>query len=184
MCATVRACEARGLLAHEEIPQAGSAGMMRAAVAGCAAVMMSLAAGVGAQSTLLPPACAGMKGDQLDRCVRDVTLPEMTTRMEPVEAKPDPAQPVNCRTVVRADEDFCIARNEIVLECRNGTKHPDFEQCATPLVMAQPKPPAADCMRVAPARRQQCEARNKVYLQCTDDPLRYFICLAEKMNAR
>ena len=137
-----------------------------------------------AQSFMLPPACMGMTGEQLDRCVRDITLPEITPRLEPIEAKPDPAQPVNCLKVVRADEDFCIARNEIALECRNVTKYPDFEQCANPLVMAQARPRAANCSRVAPARRAECELRNKVFSACVEDPLRYFICLAEKMNAR
>jgi hypothetical protein len=137
-----------------------------------------------AQNTMLPPACAGMTGEQLDRCVRDITLPQITPKLEPIEAKPDPAQLVNCLTTVRADEDFCIARNEIVLECRNRAKYPDFEQCANSLVMAQPRPPVANCVHAAPARRNQCELRNKVFAACTDDPLRYFICLAEKMNAK
>ncbi len=133
---------------------------------------------------MLPPACAGMTGEQLDRCVRDITLPQMTTRLEPSDAKPDPAQLVNCLKTVRADEDFCIARNEIVLECRNQTKYPDFEQCASPLAMAQPRPPVADCSRAAPARRDECALRNKVFGACTGDPLRYFICLGAKMNAK
>ena len=133
---------------------------------------------------MLPSACAGLTGEPLDRCVRDITLPQLTPKLEPVEAKPDPAQLVNCLTTVRADEDFCIARNEIVLECRNLARHPDFEQCAKPLVMAQSMPPVANCERVAPARRKECELRNKVFGECIDDPLRYFICLAGKMNAR
>lgn len=149
----------------------------------CVAAMTACAAAAHAQTTMLPPACAGMRGSELDRCVRDITLPQITPTLEPVEAKPDPAQLVNCRMVARADEDYCIARNEIVLECRNRGKHPDFEQCANPLVKAQPAPRAADCARVAPAQRKTCELRNKVFAACTADPLRYFICLAEKMNA-
>ena len=158
--------------------------MMRFGLLGCAAGLMICAAAGQAQTTLLPPACAGMTGEQLDLCVREITLPQLTTRMDPTEAKPDPAQPMNCLTVVRADEDYCIARNEIVLECRNRDKHSDFEQCANPLVMAQPKPPVANCSRVAPSRRKECELRNKVFGECTSDPLRYFICLAAKINEK
>ena len=157
---------------------------MRWGLFGCAAGLIVCAAAAHGQSSMLPPACAGMTGEQLDHCVRDITLPQITPRLEPIEAKPDPAQLVNCLHTVRADEDFCIARNEIVLECRNLTKHPDFERCANPLVMAQTMPREANCARVAPARRQQCELRNKVFGECANDPLRYFICLAEKMNGK
>jgi hypothetical protein len=150
----------------------------------CAAALTLCGAAGHAQNTILPPACADMTGEQLDRCVRDITLPQLTTKLEPIEATPDPAQLVNCLRTVRADEDFCIARNEIVLECRNLAKYPDFEQCANPLVMAQARPPVANCARVAPARRNECELRNKVFGDCFNDPLRYFICLAQKMNAR
>ena len=146
-------------------------------------MLLNAAAGQ-TQTTMLPPACAGMTGEQLNLCVRDITLPQITPTLEPVEAKPDPAQLLNCRTVLRADEDYCIARNEIVLECRNRGKYPDFEQCANPLTKAQAQPPAANCASAPPAQRKGCELRNKVFAGCFGDPLRYFICLAEKANAR
>ena len=157
--------------------------MMRFQLLGCAAAMVLYAAAGQAQTTMLPPACAGMTGEQLNLCVRDITLPQITPTLEPVEAKPDPAQLLNCRTVLRADEDYCIARNEIVLECRNRGKYPYFEQCANPLTKAQAQPPAANCASAPPAQRKGCELRNKVFAGCFGDPLRYFICLAEKANA-
>jgi hypothetical protein len=157
---------------------------IRCGLLACAAALLLCSAAGHAQNTMLPPGCAGLTGEQLDRCVRDITLPQITPRLQPIEAKPDPAQLVNCLMTVRADEDFCIARNEIVLECRNLAKYADFEQCANPLVRAQAKPPVANCARVATARRNECELRNKVFGECFDDPLRYFICLAERLNAR
>ena len=157
--------------------------MMRFGLFGGAA-MLIFAATAPAQTTLLPRQCAGMTGDQLDLCVRNITLPQMVPTIEDVAVKPDPAQPMDCATVTRADEDYCIARNQIVIECRKRNKYPDFEQCANPLAAAQAKPPVANCSRVAEPRRKECELRNKVFGECTGDPLRYFICLAEKINAQ
>ena len=114
--------------------------MMRFGLFGGAA-MLIFAATAPAQTTLLPRQCAGMTGDQLDLCVRNITLPQMVPTIEDVAVKPDPAQPMDCATVTRADEDYCIARNQIVIECRKRNKYPDFEQCANPLAAAQAKPP-------------------------------------------
>ena len=163
--------------------------MMRFGLLGFAAMLAMLAmlvssAGVQAQSTMLPGQCAGLTGDQLDLCVRNITLPQLVPNIGPGETTPDPAQPINCVGALREDESLCISRNEVILFCRNKNKHPDFEQCASSLLMTQPKPPVANCARVAAAQRKHCELRNKVFGECTSDPLRYFICLTEKMNPK
>ena len=152
---------------------------------GCLAVLCMCAATAHAQSTLLPPACAGKTGAQLDQCVRDLTLPTGPDRFEPAaQLPPDPSQLLNCLMVNRADENFCIWRNEIILECRNRAKYPDFDTCTARLIERPQLPRAADCARVAPSQRSQCALRNKSFSECLKDPWRYFICLGEKMQSK
>ncbi len=159
--------------------------MKRLGLSGCTLVVLSLcAAAAHAQSTLLPPECAGKTGQQLDQCVRDITQTMNFGGFEPTEQKADPRQLLNCLTVNRADEGFCIARNEIILECRNPAKHPDFDACANRLVTRPQLPRAADCARVVPAQRKQCALRNKLFDECLNDPWLYFICLGEKIHAK
>jgi len=134
--------------------------------------------------SMMPAQCAGKAGDELDHCVRDITLPMRSEKMDLIEHKPDPTQTVNCLKVARADEEYCIARNQIVLECRNGAKHPDFTACANRLLSRQPPPRLADCARETPAMRADCVSRNDALAACSLEPLRYFICLGEKLSAK
>lgn len=151
----------------------------------CAVVVCALyAATAPAQSTLLPPECAGKTGQQLDQCVRDITQTINFGGFEAFEQKPDPSQTINCLMVNRADEGFCIARNEIILECRNRVKHPDFEACVNRLIGRPQQPRAADCARVPTAQRNRCALRNNSSAECLTDPYRYFICLGDKINAK
>ena len=148
---------------------------------GCAVLWLYAAAAL-AQSTILPPECKGKTGAQLDQCVRDVTQPATFDGAEPFTEKVDPRRLLNCLKIYRADESFCIARNEIILECRNYTKHPDFDACATRLITRPQLPRAADCTRAAPAERNRCVLRNKVFGECLANPWLYFECLGEKTN--
>jgi hypothetical protein len=157
---------------------------LRVAAISVALTLMTVVAPAFAQSTLLPPACAGKTGAQLDQCVRDLTQPTDSDIFQPIEQKVDPRQLFNCLTVNRADEGFCIARNEIILECRRPAKYPDFDACANRLAARPQLPLAADCAQVAPAQRNQCALRNKVFKECLNDPWLYFICLGEKMHAK
>src|SRR5882757_1167075 len=70
------------------------------------------------QSTLLPPQCADKTGARLDQCVRDLTAPSGNGQFAPIDAKTDLRMLLNCNMVNPADQGFCIARNEIILECR------------------------------------------------------------------
>ena len=158
--------------------------MKRAGLFGCALILSLHSTTGNAQTTLLPPACAGKTGAQLDQCVRDITLPMGPEILELTEQKADPRQLLNCLMVNRADEGFCIARNEIILECRNPIKYTDFDACANRLVTRPRLPRAAECAHVAPAQRNRCAARNKVFSECLKDPWLYFICLGEKINAK
>ena len=133
---------------------------------------------------MLPPQCAGKTGAELDQCVRNITQPINVGGFEPVEQKEDPRQILNCSTVHRADEGFCIAHNEIILECRTPAKYADFDECARRLSERPPQPRAADCVRAAPAQRNQCALRNKVIAECLKDPWMYFICLGQKLHAK
>ena len=136
------------------------------------------------QSTLLPPQCAGKTGGALDQCVRDLTS---TTPIEQIgeqeQAKPNPAALMNCNIVNRADQGFCIAHNEIVLECRLP-KYPNFDECARRLITRPPQPKPADCSRAAANQRDLCAARNKVYADCLKDPWLYFLCLGDKLYVK
>jgi len=130
------------------------------------------------QMSLLPPSCAELKGDALDKCVRDISVPQPVFRME--QAPPPPPNIAHiplCEKVIRADEVFCIGRNEIILACLNKSKYPDFNACFEKFIPNIPKPGVADCARAKPGTRNACEARNAVYTKCLGEPLGYFLCL-------
>ena len=150
---------------------------------GAGMLLLAIAA-AHAQSTILPPACFGKTGAELDQCVRDLTAPAGTETFEPIERKADPRSLLNCNVVDRADQAFCIARNEIILECRTPARHADFDACANRLVARLQPPRAADCARAAPRQREFCAARNNFLGECLQDPWLYFICLGEKYNPR
>ncbi|MEO8441836.1 MAG: hypothetical protein ABI547_05070 [Betaproteobacteria bacterium] len=150
------------------------------AIAGtCAALLYPIAA-TAAPSTLLPPECAGKTGAALDQCVRDLTAPTGVDVFEPIEAKPDPRTLLNCNLLISADQGFCIARNEIILECRKPGKYPDFGACVSRLISRQQQPRIADCSRAAAGRQNACALRNKHLPECLKDPWLYFMCLGEK----
>jgi hypothetical protein len=136
------------------------------------------------QSRLVPPQCAGKSGALLDQCVRDLTEPTGAERFEPAERKINPNAMINCNTANRADQGFCIARNEIIAECRNVSKHPDFQACTNQLITRPQAPRVADCSKEETARRSLCFKRNKVFDECLREPWLYFVCLGEKMAAK
>lgn len=134
-----------------------------------------------AQMSLLPPSCAELKGDALDKCVRDISVPQPVFRIEP--SKPPPPNIAHiplCEKVLRADEVFCIGRNEIILACLNKAKYPDFYGCFDKLIPNVARPGVASCEREKPALRAMCPERNAVYAKCLDQPMGYFICLEYK----
>src|SRR5271154_3658127 len=132
-----------------------------------------------AQSSMVPPTCADKAGEALRACVRDITPVEKIEHMTPVKLAADPAQPINCLQVSRADQAYCVSRNEIILECRNKTKYPDFDKCFSKYAVNVPKLSSANCTRIGPEMRSQCQHRNLVYTKCASDPLRYFVCLKD-----
>ena len=136
------------------------------------------------QSKLVPPQCAGKSGALLDQCVRDSTEPTGAERFEPAERKVNPNAMLNCNTANRADQGFCIARNEIIIECRNVKKHPDFQACTSELITRPQPPRIADCNNETTARRALCFKRNKVLSECLREPWLYFVCLGEKVAAK
>jgi hypothetical protein len=147
----------------------------------CGALYLFAAAGY-AQMSILPAPCIGKTGEELDKCVRDL-VPPLSTRFEPAETVPNPAQMVNCLKVDPADRGFCIARNEVIIECRNALKHPDSDRCfATyvPNIMRASTPAAVKCEREKPEQRAKCASRNAVLTKCVADPLRYFLCIGQK----
>jgi hypothetical protein len=157
----------------------------RHAWAACVLLLASTAAfAQQSQSTLLPPQCAGKSGAQLDQCVRDLTAPGSVEQFDPVEQKPNPSVLMNCNLANAADQGFCIAHNEIVLECRTVKKYPDFDACANRLITRPAPPREADCSRVAANQKQTCALRNKVFAECLKDPWLYFICLGEKLYGK
>ena len=140
------------------------------------------AAAAGAQMSLLPPACASLHGDALDKCVRDITVTQIEPKLEAVEPPPpDPAQTANCTYVLPADLEYCIWRNELVLACRNKAKYPDFTACFTKYLPNIAKPAVvANCAHEKASLQAACSARNTHYAKCLEDPLSYFLCLANK----
>ena len=134
-----------------------------------------------AQTTILPPACAGKTGEELDRCVRDLTPPTGADPADATGRNADEAQLLNCKFVDRADENFCIARNEIILTCRKRVKNAEFDACVNRLIQRPQMPGATDCAKTVPAQRKQCDLRNKSLDVCLKDPWRYFSCLGGKL---
>jgi len=148
---------------------------------------MFFAAGSHAQMSLLPPACANLGGDALDKCVRDIAVPNIVPKLETVEPPPpDPALPANCTRVLAADQEFCLWRNEIILTCRDSTKYTDFNACFAGFIPNVKRPLAANCAREKQELRAACVTRNSLYSKCLDAPLGYFLCLASngKLPAR
>jgi hypothetical protein len=142
-------------------------------------VLLCAASIVGAQSSMVPQSCSGKTGDALRNCVREITPAERVQRLEPVETAPDPTQPVNCLKVYPADRNFCIQRNEVITECRNKLKYPDFNQCFAQYMTKATSPKAQDCNRVSPELSSRCIQRNALFEKCMFDPLRYFICVGD-----
>ena len=156
-------------------------GLRRRWLAPLCAIACLMPAGATAQMSLLPPACANLSGDALDKCVRDITVPQIVPKFEVIEPPPpDPAATTNCLRVTLADREFCIWRNEIVLACRNRAKYPDFNACFANHIGNVAKPGVANCAREKADMRAACAERNAVYAKCLDDPLGYFLCLANK----
>jgi hypothetical protein len=146
----------------------------------CACTCLAAAA-ARAQMSLLPPGCAHLNGEALDKCVRDIVLPQIVPKLEAVDAPPpDPTQLANCTRVLAADQDFCVWRNEIILACRDRAKFPDFAACFSKFIPNVKTPAAANCAREKPDLRATCATRNKVFAKCLEQPLGYFLCLANK----
>jgi len=139
-------------------------------------------AGTGhAQMSLLPPACASLTGPALDKCVRDITVEQMVPRLEAVEPPPaDPSKTQNCNQVLRADQTFCIGRNEIILHCKSAARNADFMGCFTKYIPNVAKPALANCALEPSDRRGECAARNRHYGACLDEPLSYFLCVGNQ----
>jgi len=132
-----------------------------------------------AQMSLLPPGCAHLSGNALDQCVREITAPQIVPKLEALEPPPpDPAALANCTRVLAADRDFCVWRNEIVLACRNKSRFPDFSACYSKFIQNIAKPVAANCTSEKSELRNFCSARNLVFERCLDEPVGYFLCLA------
>jgi hypothetical protein len=87
---------------------------------------------------------------------------------------------INCTHELAADREFCVWRNEIILDCRNKAKHPDFVACFTAYVPNIAKPGVANCAREKTELRAFCTTRNAVFAKCLKEPLSYFLCLANK----
>jgi hypothetical protein len=138
-------------------------------------------AGARAQMSLLPPSCANLTGEALDKCVRDIAVPVIVPKLAPVEPPlPDPSQLTNCTRVLSADREFCVWRNEIILACRNRAKYPDFGACYGNFIANAAKPVAANCAREKADLRGGCAGRNAVFAKCLEEPLSYFLCLSNK----
>jgi hypothetical protein len=144
-----------------------------------AAASFAFSGFVAAQNSMVPPTCANKAGEALRDCVRDITPLEKIEQMTPVRSAADPAQPINCLQLLPADQAFCVSRNEIIIECRNKTKYPNFDKCFSKYAVNVPIPSVADCTRVSQKLRSQCSHRNLTYTKCASDPLRYFMCLED-----
>ena len=146
----------------------------------CTALVFTAATGH-AQMRLLPPACASLTGPALDKCVRDITVEQVVPRLEAVEPPPpDPSKTQNCNQVLRADQTFCIGRNEIILHCRSGQRNADFMGCFTKYIPNVAKPALANCAVEQSDRRGECAARNQYYGACLNEPLSYFLCVGNQ----
>ena len=146
----------------------------------CVALLL-FAGSTRAQMSLMPPACAELKGDALDKCVRDIAVPQLVLKIEPADLPPpDIRELADCTRTLLADRDFCVGRNEIVLACSNKAKHPDFSACFAKFIPNVGLPAAANCAREKADVRNACAARNSFYAKCLAEPLGYFLCLANK----
>jgi hypothetical protein len=144
----------------------------------CAAACLAAAMAT-AQMSLLPESCANLNGEALDKCVRNITASQITPNVASVAPPPaDPALPANCTHVFAADREYCLGRNEILLACRNRAKYPDFASCYANFVGNLAKPGVANCAREKSERRAACAERNAVYARCLEEPLGYFLCVA------
>jgi hypothetical protein len=131
--------------------------------------------------SLMPPACAELKGEALDKCVRDIAVPQLVLKIEPAELPPpDIRELADCTRTLNSDRDFCVGRNEIILACSNKAKYPDFQACFAKFISNVAAPVAANCAREKAEIRNACAARNGFYAQCLAEPLGYFLCLANK----
>ena len=140
------------------------------------AVISWSAALVHAQSSLLPAPCVGKTGAELDACVRDIA-PPLKPQLEPTPLVQNPAQTVDCNKVHRADQGFCLQRNEVIVECRNSSKHPDFRECFDKYIARAVKPDQLNCEKEKGTTRTACLTRNTRAIACINDPLRYFYCI-------
>lgn len=145
----------------------------------CAAAFLPVPAS--AQMSLLPPACASLKGEALDKCVRDIALPEVVPKLEAVEPPPpDPSLPANCTRVLAADQEYCIWRNEIIIACRNSPSAAAFNACFSKYIPNVKPPQTANCAREKAELRAACATRNTLFAKCLEEPLGYFLCLATR----
>jgi hypothetical protein len=105
----------------------------------------------------------------------------MVPRLEAVEPPPaDPSKTQNCNQVLRADQTFCIGRNEIILHCKSAARNADFMGCFTKYIPNVAKPALANCALEPSDRRGECAARNRHYGACLDEPLSYFLCVGNQ----
>ena len=130
----------------------------------------------------VPKECSGLRGTELDKCVRDHTPPTMVQNVKPIRQQPQPGATVNCERVLPADKAFCVWRNQAIVDCRRAaSKQQGLKQCFNAAMERVPKPGLADCSR---AKSKQlaalCASRNKHYKTCGADPLNYFTCLNQQ----
>ena len=156
--------------------------------AACIAVItISLVSSVPAldqQPPGVPKECAGMRGPELDKCVRDHTKPQMVQNITPIQQSPQLNATINCEKVLPADKALCVWRNQALIDClRTAAKQKqlDFKQCFNAAMERGPKPGPADCSQ---AKTKQlaalCPSRNKNYKACNADALTYFSCLSQQ----
>ena len=146
----------------------------------CVALLL-FAGSAPAQMSLMPPACAELKGEALDKCVRDIAVPQLVLKVEAAELPPpDIRELADCTRTLMADRDFCVGRNEIILACGNKAKHPDFQACFAKFIPNVALPVAANCAREKADLKNACATRNGFYAKCLAEPLGYFLCLANK----
>ncbi len=124
--------------------------------------------------------CAGLRGEALDKCVRDATSPQIVPDMTAVEERPQPVAGVQCAHVLVADQAYCASRVEAIYECQTLRRSPNVKDCIKDVMRRAPKLGVADCSLEAPTLREQCVARNQHFEACSADPQSYFACLYRK----
>lgn len=142
-----------------------------------------------AQPAGILAACTDKTGQNLDLCMKNATRPLFSQGVAPIppEGKPPPTI-VLCRLVGTADYAYCVARNEVILECRTRFKpEQEVRTCAdTAMVRKAVKLSPAICLRPAAATRLEsarCVLRNRHYRTCAATPYDYFSCLDQKIEA-